>query len=755
MNSIPELKGKLSLDISNWNASIEAAKKSSKVLEDKLQNLKKLGKGFAIAGAAVSASLGLMTKSFISTTARIDDTSKALQLSAKSFQNLSYAASQTGSDITTLSMGIKTLSRVVSRANDGNAEYQRALQEIGLSYKDLLKLSPEKQFEKVGQALNNISSPTRKVALSMELFGKSGAALIETASNMSQLSEEAKRLGIIIDDDIIEAGDTLSDRFATINQQISSLNANIGASLAPILLSLTSTISNVIAGVIEFTKNHKKLVSVITISISTLGGLALAFGSILTAITVLTPALGVFGVTLSAAIWPITAIAAAITGVISIFIYWKDIIYGLQIAFNFALKAMLSGIEIFAESAAKYLGWIPVVGDSVKKATVGVTKSIQEQVNKIDEKSVDLKKKREEEKLAATQERLLKEKEAERQMQLDLQEMTSKMDAEAGRKKVEDTIKREMEILKISAENARRAVDAKLAYEKSQFDRYTLEQKKMVLNSEKEILQERLALAREGSQEYYSLLQEVSENQKNLDELSNTNMVIGFKAALNEMANASMNYANKTKTFFRDLQSGIASSFENLFTNLSDGFSNFSDFVSNIGDAIKGALIRAFADIVAEWLMQNVIMRAATALWKAEEVSAAAAVGAARAAAASAWTLWGAIAIGAAIGAAIMSMAGQFKNGGLIGGSSYSGDNLLIRANSGERVLNAEQQQWLEKVGSRNSESNNVSINQSIVVEKGTDLEGIIKALKKGTLEALEMANLTVKVGNKQSGVAV
>lgn len=754
--NIPELKGKLSLDISNWNASIEAAKKSSKVLEDKIKNLKKVGQSFAIAGAAVTTSLGLMTKSFISTTARIDDISKALQLSAKSFQNLSYAASQTGSDITAISMGIKTLSRVITRANEGNAEYQRLFNDIGLSYRDLLKLSPEKQLEKVGQALNNISSPTKRVALSMELLGKSGATLIETSSKISQLSDEAKRLGIIIDDEVIEAGDTLGDRFATINQQISSLNANIGASLAPILLSLTSTISNVIARIIEFTKNHRKLVSVITISISTLGGLALTFGSILTAITILTPALTVFGVTLSAAIWPITAIAAAIVGVISVFVYWKDIIYGLQIAFNFALKAMLAGIEVFVDAAQKSLSWIPVVGNSIKNATIATTKGIQEQINKIDEKSVELKKKREEEKLAATQERLLKEKEAERQMQLDLQEMTNKIDSETNRKRVEDAIKREMEVLKVSAENSRRAIDAKLAYEKSQFDKYTLEQKKMVLNNEREIINQRLQMTKEGTQEYYMLLQEKAENQKRIDELSNSTMVIGFRAALQEMSNETINYANKTKAFFLDMQFGIANSFESLLNDLSNGFADFGEFIGSIGNAIKGALIRAFADIVAEWLMQNVIMRAATALWKAEEVSAAAAVGAARAAAASAWSLWGAIAIGAAIGAAIMSMAGQFKNGGLIGGSSYSGDNLLIRANSGERVLNAEQQQWLEKVGSRNSESNNnVSINQSIVVEKGTDLEGIIKALKKGTLEALEMANLTVKVGNKQSGVAV
>lgn len=753
---IPELKGKLSLDISNWNASIEAAKKSSKVLEDKIKNLKKLGQSFAITGAAMTATVGLMTKSFITAAARIDDTSKALQLTAKSFQNLSYAASQTGNDITSISMGIKTLSKVVTKANEGNVEYQKTFQEIGISYKELLRLSPEKQFEKVGQALNNISSPTKRVAVSMELFGRSGATLIETASKMSQLSDEAQRLGIIIDNEVIEAGDTLNDRFSTINQQISALNANIGASLAPALLSLTSKISNVIASIIEFVKNHKKLVSVITISISIIGSLTFAFGSLLTAITVITPALGVLGVTLSAALWPITAIVAGIVGAISIFIYWKDIIYGLQLAFNFALKSMLAGIETFVIAAEKSLGWLPVVGNNIKNITVSTSKNIQDQINKIDEKSVQLKKKREEEKLAAVEQRLAKEKEAERQAQLDLQNMVSKMDEETNRKRVEETIKREMETLKISAENSRRAIDARLAYEKSQFDRYNLEEKKAILNNEKEIINDRLAKTREYTQEYYQLLQEKAENQRKIDELSNSTMVIGFQTALLEMSNETINYANKTKAFFRDLQSGIASSFEELLTDLSNGFADFGEFVSSIGNAIKGALIRAFADIVAEWLMQNVIMRAATALWKAEEVSAAAAVGAARAAAASAWTLWGAIAIGAAIGAAIMNMAGQFKDGGLIGGNSYTGDNLLIRANSGERVLNVEQQRWLEKVGSRESEStNNVSINQSIVVEKGTDLEGIIKALKKGTLEALEMANLTVKVGNKQSGVAV
>jgi hypothetical protein len=40
----------------------------------------------------------------------------------------------------------------------------------------------------------------------------------------------------------------------------------------------------------------------------------------------------------------------------------------------------------------------------------------------------------------------------------------------------------------------------------------------------------------------------------------------------------------------------------------------------------------------------------------------------------------------------IGSFAGKFASGGVVGGSSYSGDNLYARVNSGEMILNSTQQ---------------------------------------------------------------
>lgn len=50
----------------------------------------------------------------------------------------------------------------------------------------------------------------------------------------------------------------------------------------------------------------------------------------------------------------------------------------------------------------------------------------------------------------------------------------------------------------------------------------------------------------------------------------------------------------------------------------------------------------------------------------------------------------------AAVTAAIYSAVAGFEEGGVVGGNSTTGDRLLIRANSGERVLTAEQNEWFE-----------------------------------------------------------
>lgn len=77
----------------------------------------------------------------------------------------------------------------------------------------------------------------------------------------------------------------------------------------------------------------------------------------------------------------------------------------------------------------------------------------------------------------------------------------------------------------------------------------------------------------------------------------------------------------------------------------------------------------------------------------------------------------------ASIISSVKSM-GQYANGGVVGGSSYSGDRLYARVNSGEMILNSQQQSHLFNM-INNGGTNAVNGNVKFVI-KGTDLQGVL-----------------------------
>lgn len=92
-----------------------------------------------------------------------------------------------------------------------------------------------------------------------------------------------------------------------------------------------------------------------------------------------------------------------------------------------------------------------------------------------------------------------------------------------------------------------------------------------------------------------------------------------------------------------------------------------------------------------------------------------------------AWIGFSAIALGqlTAIIGTVKSL-GAFANGGIVGGSSYAGDRLYARVNSGEMILNGNQQQHLFNMinGGGGSAATNGSVQ---FVIRGSDLYGTLK----------------------------
>ncbi len=245
---------------------------------------------------------------------------------------------------------------------------------------------------------------------------------------------------------------------------------------------------------------------------------------------------------------------------------------------------------------------------------------------------------------------------------------------------------------------------------------------------------------------------------KNTEEhlASTTEKVQGFWQTVYDVsAQQSLNITSQVSSVYSALQSNLSTSFQALFQQIGNGWSGLKDIAINFCQSMYQSFVKMLTDLAAEQIKNIIAVQVANTTAAKVNVAANAAEAGSKAAAASAgWALWGAIAIGAGIMAAVLAFADGFATGGVVPGNSFSGDNVLARVNSGEMILNRAQQARLFDIAEGNTEPGGAGgavINQTINVQNGGDLTAITQAIKRGTIDALEFANVAYKAGAKRN----
>lgn len=281
---------------------------------------------------------------------------------------------------------------------------------------------------------------------------------------------------------------------------------------------------------------------------------------------------------------------------------------------------------------------------------------------------------------------------------------------------------------------------------------YEKEKNEQLLKETKEFtVQQNEAVAAALDEQLESSSQKTDEAQKETQE-----KVVGFWQAVYTVSEAtSFDISKAVSNVYDNFQINLASSFQALFQQIGNGWRGLKDIAVNLCQSMYNSFTKMLADIAAEQIKNIIAVQVANATAAKANVAASAAEAGAKAASSSAgWALFGAIAIGAAIMAAVLAFADGFAAGGIVGGNSFTGDKVLTRVNSGEMILNQAQQARLfemangapaEQAGTR------AVINQTINVSGGGDLNAITQAIKRGTTEALEFANVAYKAGQKRN----
>ena len=183
--------------------------------------------GLLAFGLAQIAALGGMKRLIDGSLAAADaigKTSTKLGISNSALQEFQYAAVQSGVKVETLNMGLQRFGRRAAEAAAGTGEAKAALKQLKIELVDgqgALR-STEDLFVDTMKALAGIENPLERVRLGFKLFDSEGVASVNLAGTLGELREEAQRIGIVLDDEVISKASETKDTLAGLAQVTSN-----------------------------------------------------------------------------------------------------------------------------------------------------------------------------------------------------------------------------------------------------------------------------------------------------------------------------------------------------------------------------------------------------------------------------------------------------------------------------------------------------------------------------------------------------
>lgn len=263
-----KLFGSIMVDNEKANESIAKTEKQAEGLGNKLVGgVKTAGAwGLAIgaaAGAAGSALFGVASKA-ADTTDRIDKMSQKLGMSKQGFQEWDYILGQNGISIDGLSGGMKTLTNMTDDLGKGAKTATDSFGRLGLSYDDLKGKSQEDIFNLTVQKLMEVEDTTERAALANDLLGRSGAELApllnQGADSVEALRERAHELGIVLEDDAVNAGVVFGDTLDDLKRSFGTVVTQVGVEVMPMFQNLMDWVLAHMPEIKEFTSNAFKVI---------------------------------------------------------------------------------------------------------------------------------------------------------------------------------------------------------------------------------------------------------------------------------------------------------------------------------------------------------------------------------------------------------------------------------------------------------------------------------------------------------------
>lgn len=209
-----------------------------------------LGKiaGFlGIGGAGMATGMLAVATSAAKSADEMGKLSQRTGVTTESLSRLAYAASLSDATTGDLEMGFKTLSERMQDAASGGKESGAMFQRLGVSVKnaDGSLRGVDDVFADIAEQFKGMPDGAEKTAAAVDLFSRSGLALIPTLNNgrdgLKQMADEADRLDKTISQKAAADAAQFNDDLVRLQAAIGGVSQEIGMAAVPALTALAQS----------------------------------------------------------------------------------------------------------------------------------------------------------------------------------------------------------------------------------------------------------------------------------------------------------------------------------------------------------------------------------------------------------------------------------------------------------------------------------------------------------------------------------
>ena len=219
------------------NASKNAADIAAKGFSGVTEALSKMGPYGAAAAAAVTLIGGAATgvlKGVNALASHLDGvakSAKSVNMSASAYLSLQHASSRAGIEMERILGVISKIDYAMNHAESGEKRYRDAFYSIGLSWRDLEQLSPEKRLMAINDALSRLKANGQKMPTEMfSVFEKEDMRTLNKMTSEKDFNKfiaEAEALGYTVPQSMVQAAESYQDSMGDAKDKMKAMIASM------------------------------------------------------------------------------------------------------------------------------------------------------------------------------------------------------------------------------------------------------------------------------------------------------------------------------------------------------------------------------------------------------------------------------------------------------------------------------------------------------------------------------------------------